>query len=100
MDSDDFIIRRLQGTPVKSPSWWLKNIEVTINYAEIHGMWIQQATKAVADVRLMGTHVLTSQELDLRTADVSARNAFPGSKLARRSGAHSAIADGAVWVPR
>ncbi len=87
VDAANFQIRRIEGTPAKSPSWWIHNLHVTINYGAVQGIWTQLATKAVADVRLLGTHVLTSREVDLQTSTVDARNQPPN-----RAG-HSAAAE-------
>ncbi len=101
IDATNFQIRRIEGTPAKSPSWWIHNLHVSINYGAVHGIWTQLATKAVADVRLMGTHVLTSREVDLQTATVDARNRIPNRVGEHRTDARrQAMADSAVWVPR
>jgi hypothetical protein len=101
VDATDFQIRRIEGTPAKSPSWWIRNLHVTINYGQVQGIWTQVATKAVAEVRLMGTSVLTSREVDLQAATVDARNRQP-RRLAdhRTNRTRRATADSAVWVPR
>lgn len=103
VDTTNFQIRRIDGTPAKSPSWWIHNLHVTINYGAVQGIWTQLATRAVADVRLMGTHVLTSREVDLQTPTVDARNRLPNRVGEHRSHSHAprrAMADSAVWMPR
>ena len=101
VDAGNFQIRRIEGTPAKSPSWWIHDLHVTINYGAVHGIWTQVATKAVADVRLMGTHVLTSREIDLQTSSVDASNRPPNRVgIHRGSAPRRALADSAVWVPR
>ncbi len=101
VDATDFQIRRIEGTPAKSPSWWIHNLHLTINYGQVQGVWTQVATKAVAEVRLMGTHVLTSREVDLQTATVDARNRLPRRPADHRTNrTRRATTDSAVWVPR
>ena len=101
VDAASFQVRRIEGTPAKSPSWWIHNLHVTINYGAVQGIWTQLATRAVADVRLLGTHILTSREVDLQTATVDARNRLPNRAGEQRSHTpRQAIADSAVWVPR
>ena len=103
VDTTSFQIRRIDGVPAKSPSWWIHNLHVTINYGAVQGVWTQLATLAVADVRLMGTHVLTSREVDLQTTTVDARNRLPKRMVEHRSHGHArrqAMTDSAVWVPR
>jgi hypothetical protein len=100
VDAADFTLRRMQGEPAKSPSLWIKNLTVTVDYAQVNGVWVQTATKSVADIRFAGTHVLTSKELDLQTSVVNARNQPSVVKPGPRSNARRATADSAVWVPR
>jgi hypothetical protein len=103
VDTTSFQIRRIDGAPAKSPSWWIHNIHVTVTYGPVEGIWTQLATRAVADVRLLGTHVLTSREVDLQTATVDARNRPPNRIGERRGHGHASrqpMADSAVWIPR
>jgi hypothetical protein len=90
----------MEGTPAKSPSMWIRNLNVTIDYAEVSGVRVATSTKAVADIRFAGTHVLTSKEIDLRTSSVSASNQTSPLKSGRRSNARRAAADAATWVAR
>jgi Outer membrane lipoprotein-sorting protein len=100
VDAGDFTIRRMEGSPAKSPSLWIKNLTVTINYADVSGVRVATSTKSVANIRFAGTHVLTSRQLNLRTSSVSAKNQPPPMKSSRRSSARRAAADSAVWVAR
>lgn len=100
VDASSFQVRRIEGTPAKSPSWWIHNLHVTINYGAVQGIWTQLATKAVADVRLFGTNTLTSREVNLQTATVDARNRMPNRPERRSRAPRPAIADSAVWIPR
>lgn len=93
VDAANFDMLRVQGDTAKSPSFWLKKLNVTINYGHVNGIWLETSTQAVADVRFAGTHVLTAKELDVRRATVNARatNSVPRT--------HSdAVADTATWV--
>lgn len=99
IDANSFLIRQIEGSPVKSPSFWIKNLTLTISYGEVSGVWVAQATKAVAEVRFIGTHVLTSRDLDLQTGTVNALNQSP-RWLNRRHNAQPAVSDTASWVAR
>lgn len=98
IDTNDFTIQRMEGTPAKNPSMWIKNLTVSINYGDVSGIRVATSTKAVADVRFAGTHVLTSKEIDLRLSSVNARNQAPAIKSNRNS--RRAAPDTAVWVAR
>jgi len=95
VDANDFEIRKIEGETAKSPSMWIKKVKVTINYGKVNGVWLETSTQAIADVRLAGPHVLTSRELDVRTATFSASVNRP--KTTRHSRSHIA-ADTAAWI--
>jgi hypothetical protein len=100
VDASNFELRRIAGKTAKSPSFWIKNLNVTINYGEVKGVWLQTSTQATADVRIAGPHVLTSRELDVQTATFNARTQAPAKAGNRRSNVHGTVADAATWVPR
>jgi hypothetical protein len=91
VDQDTFLVRRVQGEMAKLPSWWLKSVNVTLDFNEVGGMWLQTQTKAVAEVRVFGTHVLTAQAVKFQAAETVAQNAprrpasHPGSARRARS---------------
>ncbi len=96
VDAADYRVRRIAGELSRSPSWWLKDVQVAIDYGEMLGMWLQLDSRATADVRLMGKHVLTSQALDVHAQTEVAKSAAP----LHPSRAHRSVANSAVWVAR
>jgi hypothetical protein len=95
VDANDFEVRRIEGETAKNPSFWVKNLNLTINYAQVKGVWLETSTQAVAEIRFAGPHVLKSQELDVRRATLSAHATKPRSQ-ARRPGDFAA--DAASWI--
>jgi hypothetical protein len=67
VDASTFRIRRIEGVPAKSPSFWLKNIHITLQFAELGGMWVPVTFDAVATVRLFGQYTLAG--LTIRSSD-------------------------------
>ncbi len=59
VDEKTFRIRRIEGVPVKSPSMWIKDLHLTMQFAEVNEMWISVSLDAIATVRLMGRYTLT-----------------------------------------
>lgn len=57
-DASTFRIRRIEGVPAKSPSLWIKGIHITLQYAELGGMWVPISFDAIATVRLLGEYTL------------------------------------------
>ncbi len=81
VDKDTYLTQQLQGEMAKTPSWWLKRVDMTIRYGDVAGMWMSTGTYVVAEVRFFGRHVLTSQALRVQTPDQAA-GTFP-AKLPR-----------------
>jgi hypothetical protein len=63
IDAETSQIRLVQGEPARSPSWWLKKVQVTMHYGDIGGVWAPLSTQALADVRWFGKRLFTSREL-------------------------------------
>ena len=68
IDQHSFLVRRIEGELAKSPSWWIKKVRVKLAFDDRGGAWMQTDMEAVADVRIVGPHTLTSRILDYRTA--------------------------------
>ena len=77
IDTDTYNTIRIAGQPAKSPSWWVKRVDLTLTFSDVDGMWLQTGATANAEVRLMGKHVLTSQDVKYDTGgeSVAARSA-------------------------
>jgi len=59
VDAKTFRIRRIEGVPVKSPSIWIKDSYITLQFAEVNGVWISVSFDAIATVRFLGRYTLT-----------------------------------------
>jgi hypothetical protein len=59
VDAKTFRIRRIEAVPVKSPSMWIKDIHITLQFAEVNQMWLPVSLDAIAMVRLLGHYTLT-----------------------------------------
>jgi hypothetical protein len=67
VDASTFRIRRIEGVPAKSPSFWLKNIHITLQFAQLGGMWVPVTFDAIATVRLLGQYTLAG--LTIRSSE-------------------------------
>jgi len=67
VDASTFRIRRIEGVPAKSPSFWLKNIHITLQFAQLGTMWIPVSFDAIATIRLLGQYTLAG--LTIRASD-------------------------------
>ncbi len=73
IDKHSFSVRQIEGELAKNPSWWLRKVHVKLTFADVSGTWLQTHMEAVADVRVVGSHTLTSRLVDYRgPAEVAA----------------------------
>lgn len=77
VDAETYRVLKVSGTPSKSPSWWIKRVQITVEYGDVQGMWLQRSTSAQADVRVLGLRTLVSRDVSYRTGEVVADNALP-----------------------
>jgi hypothetical protein len=63
VDAKTYRIRQIVGVPLKTPSFWIKDINVTVQFADVSGMWIFVSVDAIATVRFLGIFTLTSRDL-------------------------------------
>ncbi len=77
VDASNYRILQIHGAPAKSPSFWIKKLDLTLYFSEVEGMWLQTAVRAVADVRLFGTNILSERDLNYRVGAQSAAKRTP-----------------------
>jgi hypothetical protein len=69
VDKHLFSVRQVEGDVARTPSWWLRKVRVKLVFADVQGTWLQTSMEAVADVRFVGSHTLTSRVVEYRGAD-------------------------------
>jgi hypothetical protein len=88
IDEQSFLIRRIEGTLAKSPSWWIKSVHVDLSFSTFQENWVQTTMDAVAEVRCLGTRELTSHILNYQSAPLAAKNIDRFITLLPAVGAH------------
>jgi hypothetical protein len=63
LDTTTFRIRRLEGVPAKSPSFWITDIHITMQFAQVKSMWIPIAVDATATVRFLGRYTIAGRNI-------------------------------------
>jgi hypothetical protein len=58
VDASTFRIRRIEGIPARSPSFWIKELHFTLQFAQLGGMWVPVSFDAIATLRLLGEYTL------------------------------------------
>ena len=72
VDAETYNIRRIEGSPVKNPSWWLHDLSILMDFAEVDGMWLRTSMHAVANVRFKGKYVMEARDLEYSFAQETA----------------------------
>lgn len=66
VDTTTFRIQRIEGTPNKKPSWWLKNLDITLQFTELDGLWLPTYIKSTAVLRWFGSYLLTGEDVGVQ----------------------------------
>jgi negative regulator of sigma E activity len=82
VDKSSFLVRRVEGNMIKTPSWWLKSVHVSVSFESVQGTWVQKNMQAVADARLVGVQILKAENLEVRNAGMLAANGVPPMRAA------------------
>ncbi len=85
VDAATYLTRRIEGEPAKSPSMWVHNVHLSLDYSDVAGMWLQTSSESTADVLLLGSHKMVSRDTDYKVGGVAAR------ALLRQSTTHRAM---------
>ena len=88
VDAHTYLIHHIEGELAKSPSFWLKEVHLSMDFSRVSGMWLRTATQAVASVRFFGKHSMQERDVKYETgAVVAAASQQKPSRLAsaRRS---------------
>jgi len=78
VDADTYLIRRSEGEPQKSPSWWLRDSHLVFVYAEVSGMWLPISSEFTAKVRLFGWSTILAHDLSYSYSQLAATGDGPG----------------------
>jgi len=82
VDAASFRILRLDGEPNKNPSFWIKDVHITLDFGDVSGMWLQTHTQATARVRFAGDYKMYSRDMRYETAPVMASATAGASTVA------------------
>jgi hypothetical protein len=81
VDVNTYLLRRAEGEPAKSPSWWLRDVRLVFVYGEVGGMWLQTASEATANVRILGQYRMVSRDLKYQLSELVAAGPSTRTRL-------------------
>ena len=84
VDKNTYLVHRMQGQLAKMPSWWIKSVEVTVDFSDVSGMWLHTHTSASANVRIVGQQTLQENAVKIRAGAMVADATPRRLKTARR----------------
>ena len=93
VDTESYRVRRVAGRVSKNPSFWVKEINLVLNFGEVRGMWLKTDSQAVAQIRWAGEYHFNAQDGDVALLDqppVVARRTAPFSRVRRTAAALAA----------
>ena len=77
VDVKTYLLRRTEGQPAKSPSWWLRDVRMSFSYGEVSGMWLQTSSEATATVRLLGQHTMVMRDMKYTLGELVVAGSTP-----------------------
>lgn len=72
VDASRYLIRKVEAEFVQPASWWLHNVHLTLEFQDVHGMWLQTGFLSTADVRLLGPYTMVSRDVEYRMDEIEA----------------------------
>jgi hypothetical protein len=77
VDANTSLLHRTEGEPAKKPSWWLRDVRLVFVYGDVDGMWLQTASEATANVRMLGQHTMIAHDVSYKISELVAAGPQP-----------------------
>lgn len=61
IDKEDLAVARIQGSPAKNPSFWVKRIEFSREYQKVGIFWVPASDNSLTQVRVFGPTLMSIQ---------------------------------------
>jgi hypothetical protein len=69
VDAEDYAITRIEGSPAKNPSFWIKSVKIVHRYGKTGPFWLPVVNSSSAEVRVFGPTNVTIDYFDYVVAD-------------------------------
>jgi hypothetical protein len=77
VDAETYLLHRVEGEPVKSSSWWLRDVRIVLLFGYVGEMWLQTSSKGTANVRIVGQSTMISQDMSYKIEELSPAQSSP-----------------------
>jgi hypothetical protein len=84
IDAQTYLVHRAEGSPAKKPSWWVRDIHISLNYEDVNGMWLQTNLEATATVRVIGQCKVVARDINYAVADAASVGTTPKKTQRKR----------------
>jgi hypothetical protein len=78
IDASDFAVARIEGSPAKNPSFWVKKTRFVHTYTKVGDFWLGASNQSESDVRMFGQSVTRIEYSDYSLAKPAATQAVAG----------------------
>jgi hypothetical protein len=79
VDAETYLVRKIVGQESKSPSWWVRDVNLVLTFGPIGGMWLQTSSQASADIRIVGRYTMVGRALEVKTTEMARAVSHSGS---------------------
>ena len=74
VDATDFAVTRIEATPAKSPSFWIKDTNIEHVYMKVGDFWLPSSNYTISNTRLGGRALLTINYITYELTPALARS--------------------------
>ena len=64
VDAEDYAVTRIEGSPAKNPSFWIKSVKIVQRYGKTGPFWLPVLNSSSAEARIFSTTDVTIEYFD------------------------------------
>jgi hypothetical protein len=64
VDAEEYAITRVEGSPAKNPSLWIRDVQIVLRYSRTGPFWLPLRNESCANARILGNTELTIDYFD------------------------------------
>lgn len=64
VDAEEYAISRVEGSPAKNPSMWIRDVQIVLRYSRTGPFWLPLQNESRANARILGKTELTIDYFD------------------------------------
>jgi hypothetical protein len=84
VDAKDFAVARIEASPAKNPSFWIKDVKIEHIYHKVDDFWLPASNRSTSITRLGGRALLTIEYKDYRITANPSQGGLVGTVASRQ----------------